>query len=121
MYNLYPVNVYKQHEFILYAGNFGGEKTITGDIWRYKRRYSDNHPTAKPVEMIRQFITDSSKINDIIYDPFLGSGSTLIACEQTGRICYGIELDPAYIDIIIQRWENFTGLKSVKINIHCLW
>jgi DNA modification methylase len=47
--------------------------------------------------------------------PFLGSGTTLIACEQTNRICYGMELDPAYIDVIIQRWENFTGLKAEKL------
>jgi len=52
--------------------------------------------------------------NSTDYDPFLGSGSTLIACEQTNRVCYGMEIDPAYIDVIIQRWENFTGQKAVK-------
>ena len=53
--------------------------------------------------------------NLIVYDPFLGSGSTLIACEQTNRICYGMEIDPAYIDVIIERWENYTGEKAVTI------
>ena len=52
------------------------------------------------------------KAPNTILDPFLGSGSTLIACEQTNRICYGMEIDPAYIDVIIERWENFTGQKA---------
>ena len=52
--------------------------------------------------------------NSIHYDSFLGSGSTLIACEQTNRVCYGMEISPAYIDVIIQRWENFTGQQAVK-------
>ena len=50
-----------------------------------------------------------------VYEPFLGSGTTLIACEDTGRICYGVELDPKYIDIIIKRWENHTGKKAKKL------
>lgn len=57
-----------------------------------------------------------TKDSDLIdYDPFLGSGSTLIACEQTGRVCYGMEIDPGYVDVIIERWENFTGQKAVKL------
>lgn len=103
---------FKEHEFILYCGKLGGEKTIRGDIWRLKRERSKLHPTSKPVELCSMAITDSSKRNDIVFDPFLGSGSTLIACEQTNRICYGMELDPSYVDVIITRWENYTGKKA---------
>lgn len=103
---------FKEHEFILYCGDFGGEKTIRGDVWRIKREYSKVHPTSKPTELCAIGIKDSSKESEIIYDPFLGSGSTLIACEQTNRICYGMELDPAYVDVIVKRWENFTGNKA---------
>jgi len=52
----------------------------------------------------------------LVLDPFLGSGSTLIACEQTGSTCFVMEIDPAYIDVIIERWENYTGQKAVKLN-----
>jgi predicted RNA methylase len=74
------------------------------------------HPTQKPVGLLAQIIKDHTKEFDMTYDPFLGSGSTLIACEQTNRICYGMEIDPFYIDVIIQRWENYTGKKAVKIS-----
>lgn len=70
------------------------------------------HPTQKPVGLLSEIIKDYSKENHTILDPYLGSGSTLIACEQTNRICYGMELDPAYVDVIIQRFENFTGKKA---------
>jgi DNA modification methylase len=74
------------------------------------------HPTQKPVELARRAILNSSKKSDIVLDCYLGSGSTLIACEQTGRICYGMELDPGYIDVvIIERWENYTGKKAKKV------
>ena len=65
-----------------------------------------------PVELPKIYIKSSTNEKDIIYDSFLGSGSTLIACEQTNRICYGMEIDPAYIDVIITRWENYTGKKA---------
>lgn len=77
-----------------------------------KPLFNKLHPTMKPLELISQIITNSTKKNMTVYDPFLGSGSTLIACEQTNRICYGMELDPAYIDVIITRWENYTGKKA---------
>ena len=70
----------------------------------------------KPVELIENALNNSSKKNDIILDLFGGSGSTLIACEQLNRKCYMMELDTHYIDVIIQRWENLTGKKAVKIN-----
>ena len=70
----------------------------------------------KPVSLIEYLIKNSSKQEDIILDSFLGSGSTLIACEKQSRICYGLELDPRYADVIINRWQNFTGQKAEKIN-----
>lgn len=73
------------------------------------------HGTQKPVECMARPILNNSKKNDIICDPFLGSGSTVIACEQTNRICYGMEIEPRYIDVIIARWEKFTGEKAKKI------
>ena len=74
------------------------------------------HPTQKPVGMIINILKDFTKENNSIIDCFGGSGSTLIACEQLNRKCYMMELDPHYIDVIIQRWENFTGERAVKIN-----
>lgn len=71
------------------------------------------HPTVKPVSMIADAILDVTKRNDIVLDAFLGSGSTLIAAEKTGRTCYGIELDPIYIDTIIKRWQKFTGKEAM--------
>ena len=71
------------------------------------------HPTQKPLRTLTEIIKDHIK-GDIIYDGFLGSGSTLIACEKTNRVCYGMELDTKYCDVIINRWEQFTGLKAIK-------
>jgi DNA modification methylase len=67
------------------------------------------HGTQKPVDCMRRPILNNSKPGDLVYDPFLGSGTTLIASEMTGRICYGAELNPAYCDIIVRRWQEFTG------------
>ena len=83
------------------------------DIWRHdKPTRSELHPTQKPVALILEAMTNSSKVNNIVLDTFLGSGSTLIACEKTNRICYGMELDPKYTDVIIQRYEDYTGNKA---------
>jgi site-specific DNA-methyltransferase (adenine-specific) len=90
------------------------------NIWQIsreiKREEQGNHPTPKPIELIAKALNNSSKQEDVILDVFGGSGSTLIACEQLNRKCYMMELDPHYIDVIIQRWENFTGERAVKIN-----
>jgi DNA modification methylase len=76
---------------------------------------SELHPTMKPVSLVLESITNSSKEGDIVLDTFLGSGSTLIACEKSGRICRGVELDPHYIDVIVARWEEYTGEKAKKL------
>lgn len=73
---------------------------------------SDEHPTMKPVELVKRAVRNSSSKNDIVFDPFLGSGTTMIACEDLGRKCYGIELSPEYCDVIIRRWEEYTGAKA---------
>ena len=92
---------------ILWRGLFGTEKEFD---------HQRIHPTQKPIKLSSWFIDKYSKENDLIVDIYGGSGSTLIACEQLNRKCYMMELDPHYIDVIIQRWENFTGEKAVKIN-----
>lgn len=74
------------------------------------------HPTMKPLKLLARNITNSSNLGDIVLDVFGGSGSTLIACEQTGRRCFMMEYDPKYCDAIIRRWEEFTGEKAVLIN-----
>jgi len=73
------------------------------------------HPTQKPIQICEWFIEKFSKNSETVTDLFLGSGSTLIACEKTNRICYGMEIDPHYCDVTIKRWEDFTGSKAVKI------
>jgi DNA modification methylase len=107
---------FKQHEIILYHGKFGGQKTLRGDIWEVKRERNTVHPTMKPISLIQIALEDNNK-KKLIYDPFLGSGSTLIACEKTNRICYGMELDTKYCDVIIERWEQFTGQKAKKCGV----
>ena len=67
------------------------------------------HPTVKPTTMIADAILDVTRRGDIVLDPFLGSGATLMACERTGRRGYGLELDPLYCDVIIRRWQSYTG------------
>ena len=90
-------------------------KTTVWDFGGYDKS-KNVHPTQKPLFLPAEAINNSSKKEDIILDLFGGSGSTLIACEQLNRKCYMMELDPHYVDVIIQRWENFTGEKAVKIN-----
>ena len=68
----------------------------------------------KPVPLIAECISHSSPKGSLVYDPFLGSGTTLIAAEQLGRKCYGMELSPTYCDVIVKRWQDFTGKKAVR-------
>jgi DNA modification methylase len=87
-----------------------------GDVWRIERpSESPLHPTMKPLPLIERAIENSSQPGDVVLDLFLGSGSTLIAAERTGRICYGMELDPHYCSMAIARWEAFTGEKAEKV------
>jgi len=97
---------YKQHEIILYHGEFGGVKTLRGDIWELKRQRNTLHPTMKPVELIEMALLDNPSKKNIL-DLFGGSGSTLIACEKTNRKCYMMELDPRYCDVIVNRYKTF--------------
>ena len=75
---------------------------------------SPDHPTSKPVALVETMLKNSSRTDDVVLDGFLGSGTTLVACERLGRRCYGIELDPRYVDVAVRRWEAFTGQKAVK-------
>lgn len=74
-----------------------------------------DHPTMKPVKLIAYLIRNSSRPGEIVLDTFAGSGTTLIAAEQTGRTCYAVEYDPRYCDVIVKRWENLTGEKAIKL------
>lgn len=74
------------------------------------------HPTMKPVELFAYQITNNTKGEDIVFDNFLGSDTTLIAAEKTGRTCYGMELDPKYVDVIVQRYVDYTGNNKIKLN-----
>jgi len=71
------------------------------------------HCSQKPVELMRRAILNNTRLGEIVYDPFLGSGTTLIAAELTDRICHGIEIDPHYVDVIVTRWQDLTGKKAV--------
>ena len=85
-------------------------------VWHEDRPMkSELHPTMKPIELMARSIQNSTKPGETVLDLFGGSGSTLIACEQLGRRCYSMELDPRYCDIIIDRWETFTGGKAVLL------
>jgi DNA modification methylase len=103
-------------------GRFGRNRT---NVWNYagansfarkgQRRALDLHPTAKPIAMVSDAILDSTKRNAIVLDPYLGSGTTILAAERTGRRCSGIEIDPLYVDTAIGRWESVTGNEARHI------
>ena len=98
-----------EHNF--YGGNNGR------DIWQIKRTArNDLHPTMKPVELVEQAISHGSRPGQTVLDLFGGSGSTLIAAEKLGRASYLMELDPKYCDVIVKRWEDFTGKKAELVN-----
>ena len=108
-----------QHEPILF-GWIPGDRHKNSDrtrttLWQYDRpKANREHPTMKPVALWAQAVTDGSRQGEIVYDPFLGSGTTLIAAEQLGRKCYGMEISPAYCDVIVKRWETLTGKKAER-------
>ena len=109
-----------KHEPILYGWkkkhNFYRNGQQDKSVWEFKRTANKLHPTMKPIELIVNALMNSTKKGNIVLDLFGGSGSTLMACEQTERINYSMEFDPHYVDVIIQRWENFTGKKAVLLN-----
>lgn len=112
-----------QHEPCWYAvrekkkGNYvGGRKQTT--LWNIDKpnKSETGHSTQKPVECMLRPIENNSKAGDYIYEPFSGSGTTIIACQESGRKCLAIELNPKYVDLAVERWENFTGKKAVLLN-----
>jgi DNA modification methylase len=115
------------HEPAWYAVREGKSSNWCGDrkqstVWQVpnlnpfggsKEDVATGHGTQKPVEIMRRPILNNTRSGDIVYDPFLGSGTTLMAAELTGRICLGLEIDPSYVDVIVRRWQASTGDKAV--------
>ena len=110
-----------RHEPILYGWKEGAAHYFVDDrtqntVWEYnKPKRNEEHPTMKPLKLVGKAITNSSRVGEVVLDLFGGSGSTLIACEQTNRICYMMELDPKYVQTIINRYEIFAKRKAIKI------
>lgn len=109
------------HRNNIQLGQFGRYRT---NVWEYAGANSFSrsteegnllklHPTTKPAALVSDALMDCSRRSDIVLDPFLGSGTTVVAAERTGRICYGIELDPVYVDTSVRRWQRFTGKKAI--------
>ena len=122
---LSPANYHRQYEPCFYGWfdrssfqrsmNSGKDRTGLSEVWTApKPSKSDLHPTMKPVELCEKGILNSSPSGGIVLDLFGGSGSTLIACERTARQCRMMELDPHYCDVIVARWEEYTGEKAVR-------
>ena len=109
----------RQYEPILYGWKDGVDHywcgaRDQGDVWFFDKPVrNDLHPTMKPVALVERAIRNSSKSRDIVLDPFGGSGSTLIACEKAGRQARLVELDPKYCDVIVRRWQEWTGEQAM--------
>jgi len=110
----------RQYEPILYGWRDGADHfwcgaRDQGDVWQIRKpAKNDLHPTMKPVELVERAVRNSSKTRDIVLDPFGGSGTTLIACEKSGRRARLIELDPKYVDVIVRRWQDYTGAEATR-------
>ncbi len=110
----------RQYEPILYGWPEGSSRhwcgdRDQGDVWNIKKpARNDLHPTMKPVELMERSIRNSSRPGDVVLDCFGGSGSTLIAAEKSGRRCFMMELDPKYCDVIVRRWQEFSGGKAIS-------
>ena len=109
-----------RYEPIWYGWREGSSRLIPledrtqSDVWEIDRpKRSDEHPTMKPVPLVARAVMNSSKPGDVVLDLFGGSGTTLIACEEVGRSCHIMELDPKYCDVIVRRWEHMTGKKAI--------
>ncbi len=106
----------RQYEPILYGwpedvvGHYWCGDRDQGDVWQIVKPWrNDMHPTMKPVALVERAVSNSSKTGDVVLDPFGGSGSTLIACENLGRRARLVEIDPRYVDVIVERWRKYTG------------
>ena len=110
----------RQYEPLLYGWPEGAKRhwcgdRDQGDVWQInKPMRNDLHPTMKPVELVERAIRNSSQPGDLVLDPFGGSGTTLIAAQKSGRIARLMELDPKYVDVIVQRWQDFSGQKATR-------
>ena len=112
------------HEPCWYAVREGGSAKWCGDrtqstVWDIDARAEDaetKHGTQKPVECMARPVRNHGAKNDDVYDPFVGSGTTIVAAEQLGRRCFAMELNPLYADVAVTRWENFTGKKAERIS-----
>jgi len=109
-----------RHELLLYGWKKGRHRRpperCHDTVWDIPRlRANPEHPTAKPLGLVERSVTLSSRRGDVVLDPFLGSGTTLIACERLGRRCFGIELDPRYVDVAIARFEGLTGVQTRRV------
>jgi DNA modification methylase len=107
-----------QHELIAYGwhGTHAFLRSKDKSVLVHpKPQKSSLHPTMKPIGLLRNLILNSSRIGEVVYDPFGGSGSTLMACEQTKRRCFIVEMDADYCRTIITRWEKLTGRNAIKI------
>lgn len=107
-----------QHELCFYGWRRGNRPPFYGPrnqttLWAVGRETSKEHPTAKPVDLWKPPIENHTKHGEIMFEPFSGSGSQIIAAEQTGRRCYAMELSPNYVDVAVRRWQNFTGKRAV--------
>lgn len=114
-------NYHRRYEPIWYGWHSKGKSSFAGrrdldDVWEVPRpKRSKEHPTMKPVDLVARALVNSSSPGQLVLEPFSGSGSTLIACEKTGRRCRAVELEPRYIDVAVRRWEEFTGKKAERI------
>jgi DNA modification methylase len=110
----------RQYEPILYGWPEGAQRhwcgdRDQGDVWSIKKpQKNDLHPTMKPVELVDRAIRNSSRPGNVVLDPFGGSGTTLIAAEKSGRLARLIELDPKYVDVIVRRWQDWTGQQATR-------
>jgi hypothetical protein len=127
---VYSMDVEKDHHYVAdglvthncwYAVKKSGKGHWAGDrkqttLWHIPSKDQDAqtvHGTQKPIDCMRRPIENNSSPGQAVYEPFMGSGTTLIAAEMSGRVCYGIELNPSYVDVAVQRWQDFTGKIAV--------
>lgn len=121
---------HRRYEPIWYGWHENGKSSFgtardLDDVWEIKRpRISEEHPTMKPVELVIRAISNSSKSDDTVFDPFLGSGTTMVAAENLKRRCFGIEISPDYCAVVLQRMQDaFPGIKitntSPRPSPHC--